>query len=296
MKLTSSTLRIFLIAGIASTGNCWSSIDTATLRYWSPPSTCTEALFEEGKTCDRRETTVDINVTLDNTGATCYSNPMEYSPSGSSWFSWLGPDPNGDLNAYSLYVPVGQPVPQCDESGVCDPCEALDPIRGSDPANWFYFPNSTIKEMGYDNIAESPFMGSGCGTSQVYKANNLHPTNFCFPFQGPITVELGDPFACVNKGIVSAEACGAACDDGEGRELERSVFVKLKDGSPACCDCRYYGDGYISGVCGEEYSYMCSQNMDASSSNDLPAIHRFGTTTTVVAFMLLLWYDVRHAN
>ena len=48
-------------------------------------------------------------------------------------------------------------------------------------------------------------------------------------------------------------------------------------------------DGYTTGVCGDEYTYMCSQNMDASSSNDLPAIHRFGTITTAMVFIFLLW-------
>ena len=293
MKLTSPSLRIFLLAGIASTGNSWSSIDTATLRYWSPPSTCTKAV-SLAETCDQSETTVDINVTLDNTGAACYSNPMQYSSSG-LWFSWLGPSSyqDGELNAYSLYVPEGQPVPECDGSGVCDPCDALDPIRGTDPAEWWNLSvNSTIKEMGYDHIAESPYlMGSGCGTSQVYEANDLHPTDFCFPFQGRISIEAGDPYTCVNQDIVSAEACGAACDDEEDKqkELERSVFVKLEDGTPACCECRYYGEFGTIEVCGEEYAHMCYQNKDASSSNNLPAVHIFGTISSVIIFMFLLW-------
>lgn len=246
---------LLFLAAAVSTAHSWNTIDTATLHFWSPPSDCTDEIFHEEqphgiKTCSKSESVEDIDVVLDNTGAICYSNPMAYSASGASWFSWLGPS-GYDLMAYSLWVPEGQPVPECDQRGVCDPCDALDPIRGSNATDWGNWNATLIVELGYDfsgSVAEE-----GCGSWQFLPANDVHPTNFCFAFQGNITVEAGDPFSCANKGITSAEKCGAACDEEEG--LERSVFANQENGEPACCECYYYNRGGIIEVCGQDNSF-----------------------------------------
>jgi len=254
------SLLLFLAAAV-STAHSWSAIDTATLHFWSPPSDCTDARNLQ-QTCSRSESAEDINIVLDNTGAICYSNPMAYSASGVSWFSWLGPSvisPPGDLTAYSLFVPEGQPVPECDQRGVCDPCDALDPIRGSNATEWWNMNVTLLVELGYVAITSTPprlssSTDSGCGTSQFWPANDVHPTNFCSHFQGNITVEEGhfDPMSCTNRGITSAEECGAECDT--ENDLKRSVFAKLENGVPACCQCYPYSGG-IAEVCGEDDTF-----------------------------------------
>ena len=277
---------LFFFATLVSTADAWGAIDTATLQFWSPQADCTEANFDDDKTCARSESIVDINVTLDNTGATCYSNPYQ-SPS-TAWFHWVGSNPlagGSDMYAYSLYVPGGQPKPDCDNRGVCDPCDALNPIRGNNPAEWSD-PNITlIKELGYSYSSAYTQFTSGCGTRFFAHANEVLPTNFCGPFQGNITVEYGDPYTCVNKGIVSAETCGAACDKEKG--LERAVYMNDENGEPACCMCKYYNRGGFSSPCDSGKEYMCFGDMDSSNGNHLCLRTFFITVATAIVLVLL---------
>jgi len=296
--------RLLFIAAAVSTAHSWNTIDTATLHFWSPPSDCTDAIYHEEKplgvkTCSKSESAENINIVLDNTGATCYSNPMAYSASGASWFSWLGPSvdsPPLGLMAYSLFVPEGQPVPECDQRGVCDPCDVLDPIRGSDATDWFNRNSTLLAELGYDLVGSaaghSSQTESGCGTTQFYPASDVHPTNFCFAFQGNITVEKGDfdPFSCANRGIMSAEECGAACDKEE--KLKRSVFAKQKNGVPACCECYPYSGGIVE-VCGQDDLYGLCYAPSYRTSGGEGAIRpagAFAVSVGVAALStLLLW-------
>ena len=291
---------LLYLAAAASTAHSWGDIDTATLNFWSPPSDCTEAIYmyDEEQTCSRSEPAGDVNVVLDNTGSVCYANPMANLPSGGdSWFSWLGPGPSGsdgEVMAYALFVPGGQPVPVCDERGVCDPCDALDPVRGSDPAGWFQRVdswmgnNETLRELGYVGF-KGGSSWSGCGTWAFLPANqakNPGPTNFCFPFQGNITVEEGNRFSCAYQGITSAETCGAECDEVLVENLERAVFANQENGEPACCIC--WGNGGIVGVCGDPDTEFT--NPYCTSGED--GIHAGGFALSVgVAALstLLLW-------
>mmetsp|Transcript_30436 Transcript_30436/g.88992 ORF Transcript_30436/g.88992 Transcript_30436/m.88992 type:complete len:302 (+) Transcript_30436:81-986(+) len=266
---------ILVISTIVATCHSWSDIDTATLHSWSPIKECTQANYDEGKTCDRSEFIGDIDATLDNTGVTCYSNPDRTLQNG--WFAWLGPNPNAgpnepDVYAYSLYVPEGEPVPQCDNHGVCDPCDALNPIRGNTAMEWANMNYSLLVELGYSSVLGVSQYESGCGTRFFGGANEVHPTNVCGPFQGNITVEYGDPgdlFSCTNRNIATAEKCGAECDNGPGDVLlERAVFVNNEDGEPACCVCKYYNEVGTAGVCGgADVMHLCYENMDASDGN-----------------------------
>ena len=263
MKFTTTAL----LLSLATTAQSWRAIDTATLNFWSPPSLCTKENFDNGNTCSQSESVDNINVKLDNTGAICYSNPMgSYSSDGLARFTWLGPGQPGvqDVYAYNLGVPKGEPVPLCDERGVCDPCDALDPIRGSDPNGWFSF-NNTLP-MGYEY-----------GSSLTYRYDNecavtffTPTTNYCGPFQGNITVEAGDPETCVNRGITTAAKCGEECDD-TTLNLKKAVFANDENGEAACCTCTYYDVMGTSGVCGADIS-LCVDGTPSGSSNKVVTI------------------------
>ena len=292
---------LLYLATAASTAHSWADIDTATLNFWSSPWDCTQAIYDKEQTCRRSEPAGDVNVVLDNTGSVCYSNPMANPPSGGdSWFSWLGPGPSGsdgEWFAYGLFVPGGQPVPVCDERGVCDPCDALDPVRGSDPAGWFQRVdswmggNETLLELGYVGF-KGGSSGSGCGTWAFLPANywkNPGPTNFCFPFQGNITVEEGIRYSCAHQGITSAEKCGAKCD--KEKNLGRAVFANQENGEPACCFCySNYPPGGSVEVCGDVDAKSTNPYCTSTSGEDGIHAGAFAFSVGVAALStLLLW-------
>mmetsp|Transcript_20610 Transcript_20610/g.44772 ORF Transcript_20610/g.44772 Transcript_20610/m.44772 type:complete len:207 (+) Transcript_20610:40-660(+) len=176
VSFTSSCLLVAINHSLYSFAHSWGLTDQVTLHFWSPVSECTAINFKENAICD--VTAVEAGYILDNTGATCYSNPTSQSP---NWITWLGPDPgcgdnfNGGVNVYSITVPDGQPMPTCDSKGVCS-CDAIDPIRGTNSSEWWSSSDSagtTQRRFGY----------SGCGTSGITIV-----TEKCSPFQGNITV------------------------------------------------------------------------------------------------------------
>ena len=275
MKFTTAVL----LLSLATTAKSWRSVDTATLHFWSPPSLCTQENYDNKNTCSVSESVENINVKLDNTGSICYSNPMSYSSNGSAWFTWLGPGQPGfpDLWTYELWVPKGQPVPQCNERGVCDPCDALDPIRGNDPAGWYSLDwVERLNSTGYSLVGSpSPYCCSvnECAVTSFAYANDVHPNNQCGPFQGNITVEAGvtpDPHACVSRGITTAAKCGEECDD-TTLTLKKAVFANDENGEAACCTCTYYDELGMSGVCGTDIS-LCIANDIPSGSNKVVTI------------------------
>ena len=229
---------------------------------------------------------MDIDITLDNTGAVCYSNP--YQLPSDSFFVWLGPDPSSGstgMYAYTMYVPEGQPKPECDSNGVCNPCDALNPIRGNNPAEWSV-PNSTlIEEFDYGYSIAKTQHDSGCGTNMLTYASEDLPYNndVCGPFQGNVTVERGNPNSCANRNITTAMKCGAKCDKRGG--LERAVYMNDESGEPACCVCKY-STVWIESACDSGKDAMCFKGMSSSSGSYPRARIFFGTT---VLFMLLLW-------
>ena len=254
MKFTISAL----LLSLATTAQSWRTIDKVTLHFWSPPSLCTKENYDNGNTCSRSAID-DINVTLDNTGAICYTNPMGVNMSNSTWFSWLGPKTNdsiSDLWLYQLRVPEGQPVPQCDERGVCDPCDVLT----GDTAN--------KSDYGF-KPSPSP-TESGCAVSRFVPAQAFHPTNYCGPFQGNITVEAGDPETCVSQGITTAAKCGEVCDK-NNQNLKKAVFANNENGEVACCTCTAQNDIPL-GICKGADSSLCIANDTPSGSNKVVTI------------------------
>jgi len=187
-------LRLSLGLLLAMGADSWKMSNEVFLQFWSPVSECSPA-NELSATCNVYG--ADAGFVLDNTGATCYSNP---TVSQKKFFTWLGLPAFNQNDSFAHVMAYGLESaennnwisPDCDERGVCS-CDAIKAYLGGamfpgDTGEWenrnaSLFASSTSQLRVGDNGV--------CGTNLMATSENS-TESFCGPFQGNITVTYPD--------------------------------------------------------------------------------------------------------
>mmetsp|Transcript_5927 Transcript_5927/g.12397 ORF Transcript_5927/g.12397 Transcript_5927/m.12397 type:complete len:223 (+) Transcript_5927:159-827(+) len=199
-------LRLSLGLLLAMGADSWKMSDEVFLQFWSPVSECSPA-NELSATCNMFG--ADAGFVLDNTGATCYSNP---TVSQRKFFTWLGPPFNhqdAHVQAYGLESAEDNNwiSPNCDERGVCS-CDAIKTYLGGAmfPGDTGQWENQNASLFSYSTYQLRVGDNGVCGT-KVRTTFENSTESFCGSFQGNITVTypdvIGPPVASAAISIFS---------------------------------------------------------------------------------------------